>query len=153
MMSVKQPLVIDYVDWPKLLQNPPLLTSFQSGWSSIHLAHYRQPSIDLPEVSDPQHMVIIALGHQAIELEFVSEGRLQTILYEEKDYASGCIEVIPADLPCGVRSISPVQAIEWIHCYLEPTFVAQIAHESVNPDRVELLLKRKTADLLMHRYS
>ncbi|MBD2516613.1 helix-turn-helix transcriptional regulator [Nostoc sp. FACHB-973] len=150
-MSVKQPLVIDYVDWTKLMPNPPLVTSFQSGWSSIQLAHYRQPSIDLPEVSNPRHMVFIALGHQAIDLEFVFEGRLQTISYEEKDYASGCIEVVPTDLPYGVRSISTVQAIEWIHCYLEPTFLAQIAHESVNPDRVELLLTRKKVDLLIHQ--
>ncbi len=148
-MSVKQPLVIDYIDWPKFLLNPPLLTSFQSGWNGIQLAHYCQPSIDLPEVSNPRHMIFIALGHQAIDLEFVFEGRLQTISYEEKDYARGCIEVVPADLPYGVRSISTVQVIEWIHCYLEPTFVAQIAHEWVNPDRVELLLTRKIADPLI----
>ncbi|MBW4641884.1 MAG: AraC family transcriptional regulator [Goleter apudmare HA4340-LM2] len=148
-MSAKQALVIDYVDWPKFLFNPPLLTSFQSGWSSIQLAYYHQPSIDLPEVFNPRHMVIIALGHEAIDLEFVCEGRLQTISYREKDFASGCIEVVPANLPCGVRSISTVQTIEWIHCYLEPTFVAQIAPESVNPDSVELLLTRKTADPLI----
>lgn len=147
-MSVKQPLVIDYVDWPKFLPNPPLLNSFQSGWSSIQLAHYCQPSIYLPELSTHRHMVIIVLGHQVIDLEFVVEGRLQTFSYQEKDFASGCIEVIPADLPNGVHSISTVQ-IEWIHCYLEPTFLAQIAYESVNPDRVELLLTRKTADPLI----
>lgn len=150
-MFVKQNLVIDYANWPKLLPNPPLLTSFQSGWSSIQLAHYCQPSFDFPEISSPQHMVFIALGHQTIDLEFVYEGRLQTISYREKDYASGCIEVVPADLPYGVRSISAVQAIEWIHCYLEPKFLAQIAHESVNPDRVELLLTRKKPDLLIYQ--
>jgi AraC family transcriptional regulator len=152
-MDIKkyQPLMIDYVDWPKFLPNPPRLTSFQSGWSSIQLAHYCQPSIDLPEVSDPRHMVIIALGHQTINLEFVCEGRLQTVSYREKDYASGCIEVVPADLSYRVRSISTVRAIEWIHCYLEPTFIAQIAYESVNHEGVELLLTRKNPDLLLHQ--
>jgi AraC family transcriptional regulator len=139
------------VDWPKLLPNPPLLTSFQSGWTSIQLAHYCQPSIDLPEISNPRHMVIIALGHQALDLEFVSEGRLQAISYREKDFASSCIEVIPADLPCGVYSISAVHPIEWIQCYLESTFLAQIAYESVNPDRIELLLTRKKPDLLIQQ--
>ncbi len=62
-MSVKQPLVIDYLDWPKFLLNPPLITSFQAGWSSIQLAHYSQPLIDFPEVSYSQHMIIIALGN------------------------------------------------------------------------------------------
>lgn len=150
-MSEKQPLVVDYADWTKLMPNPPLLTSLQAGWSSIQLAHYRQPSIDLPEVSSPQHRVIIALGHQTCDLEFVSEGHLQTISYREKDFASGFIEIVPADLPCGVRSISTVQSIEWIQCHLEPTVLAQTAHESVNPDRVELLLTRKNPDLLIHQ--
>jgi AraC family transcriptional regulator len=65
MMTCKQPLVIDYVDWQKLVPNPPLLTSFQSGWSNIQFAHYRQPLIDFPVVSNPEHMVIIPLGDQA----------------------------------------------------------------------------------------
>ena len=54
-MSIKQPLVIDCVEWPKLLPNPPLLTSFQSGWNGIQLAHYCPPSIDMPDKSTPQH--------------------------------------------------------------------------------------------------
>lgn len=150
-MSVEQPLEIDYADWTNLLPNPPLLTSFQSGWSSIQLAHHRQPSIDLPEVSSPQHMVVIALGHQGCDLEFASEGRLQTISYCEKDFESGFIEIVPSNLPCGIRSISVTQSIEWIHCYLEPTFLAQIAYESVNPNHVELLLTRKKVDALIHQ--
>lgn len=150
-MSVGQPLAIDYVDWSKLLPSPPLLTSFQLGWSSIHLAHYRQPSIDLPEVSNPRHMVILPLGHQAFDLEYVLEERLQTISYREEDFAHGCIDFLPADLPHGLHSYTTVQGIEWIHCYLEPTFLAQIAHESVNSDRVELLLTLKKADPLIHQ--
>ena len=150
-MSEKQALAIDYEDLPKLFPNPPLLTSFQSGWNSIQLAHYCQPSIDIPEVSNPQHSIAISLGHQGCDLEFVSEGRLQTISYHEKDFATGFIEIVPANSPCGIRSISTTQSIEWINCYLKPTFLAQIAYESVNPDRVELLLTRKKGDALIHQ--
>jgi AraC family transcriptional regulator len=148
MISVKQPLVIDHVDWPKMLSNPPLLTSFQSGWSSIQLAHYRQSSINLSEISTPQHMVIIPLGSQAFDYEITLEGSLQRVSHQEQDLANGCIQVMPADLPHSFRSNS---TIEWIHCYLEPTFVSQIAYESVNPDRVELLLTLKKADLLIYQ--
>lgn len=150
MISMKQPLVIDYANWPKLLPSQPLLTSFQSGWNSIQLAHYHQSSIDFPEVSNPRHMLIIPLGHQAFDLEFVPEGHLQTISYREKDYASSCIQIVPANLPHRARSISTVQSIEWIHCYLEPTFLARIAYEAVNPDHVELLPTPKKVDLLLH---
>jgi AraC family transcriptional regulator len=143
-MSVGQPLAIDYVDWQKFLPNPPLLTSFQSGWSSIQLAHYRQPSMDVPEVSNPRHTIIIPLGHQTVDLELVLEGRKQAVSYGEKDYASGCIEICPANFPWGLRSNSTVKVMEYIHCYLEPP-------ESVNPDRVELLVTLKKADPLIYQ--
>jgi AraC family transcriptional regulator len=150
-MAVKQPLVIDYIDWPELLPNLPTLNSFQSSWSGIQLAHYCQPLIDLPEISSSQHIIVIPLGHQAIDLELTSEGRLQSVSYQEKDYADGFVEVFPADLPYGLRSKSTGEVMEWIQCCLEPTFVAHVAHESVNPDRVELLLTPKKVDLLIHQ--
>jgi AraC family transcriptional regulator len=148
MISAKQPLVIDHVDWPKMLSNPPLLTSFQSGWNSIHLNHCRQTSPDFPEISTPQHMVIIPLGPQAFDYEITLEGSLQRVSHREEDLASSCIQVIPTDLPFSFHSNSTV---EWIHCYIEPTFLSQVAHESVNPDRVELLLTLKKADLLIYQ--
>lgn len=151
MMSAKQPWVIDHVDWPKLLSNPPLLTSFQSGWSSIHLAHYRQPLIDVPEMSTSQHRIIIPLGHGPIGLEYVLEGRMHEVFYQEKDYTSGNILILPADLPHKSRANSAVKRVEWIHCYLEPSFLAQIAYESVNPAKVELLPTLKKVDLLIYQ--
>ena len=150
-MSAKQPIVIDRMDWQKFMPNSPVLTSYQSGWSNILLEHCCQSLIDLPEVANLQHVLVIPLGHQAVDFEFIAEGRSQTVSYREKDYASGCIEIYPADLPIRFHSHPTVKAMEAINCYLEPTFVAQIAHESVNPDRVELLLTLKTVDLLLHQ--
>ncbi len=150
-MSVEQPLMINHADWPKFLLNPPLLTSFQSGWSGINLAHYRQPSMELPEASSSQHLVVIPLGDQAAAVEVAVEGRKQTVSYRVKDYASGCIIVCPSDLPYALRSHTTAAGMECIHCYVEPTYLAQIAHESVDPDRVELLLTLKKADLLIQQ--
>jgi hypothetical protein len=76
---------------------------------------------------------------QPLEVDYADWQKIlakRTISYQEKDYASGYIEVFPADLPYGLRSHSTVKAMEFIHCYLDPAFVATIAHESVNPDRV-----------------
>ncbi|HEY9824292.1 MAG TPA: AraC family transcriptional regulator [Stenomitos sp.] len=105
----------------------------------------------MPEVSSPQHIVIIPLGCQAIDLEIFVENRLHTVSYREKDFASGCIEIYPTELPIRARSVSTTQIIEWFSCYLEPMFLAQIAYESVNPDRVELLQTPKKADLLIYQ--
>lgn len=149
-MSVAQPLAIDYTDWSDFLPNPPLLTSFQSGWSSIQLIHNYHRSVDVPEMSTSQHIIVIPLGHQAVDFEFSIEGRKQIVSYQEKDYAS-CIEIFPANLSWGIQSSGTVHALEYIHCYLEQTFLVQIAHESVNPDRVELLLTPKKSDVLIHQ--
>ncbi|WP_199318478.1 methyltransferase domain-containing protein [Leptolyngbya sp. FACHB-541] len=42
--------------------------------SSIHLAHFCQPLIGLPEICNSQHMVIIPLGYQAVDAELILEG-------------------------------------------------------------------------------
>jgi AraC family transcriptional regulator len=123
MMFTKQPLVIDHVDWPKILSNPPLLTSFQSGWSSIQLNHCCQTSIDFPEISTPQHMIIIPLGLQTFDYEITLESCLKKVSYREKDLENGCIQIMTANLPHSFRSNL---TIEWIHYYLEPTFLSQI---------------------------
>ena len=156
-MSVEPPLVVDvepastvnYADWQQILARQPLLSSFQAGWSSIQLAHCHLPSVDLPEISNAEHILTIPLGHRAIDLEFFLEGGLQTVSYREQDFANGCIEFVPADLPLALHSHTSGEGMELIQCHLEPTFLAQIAHESVNPDRVELLMASKTVDLLL----
>lgn len=150
-MAVKQPLAVNYVDWTKLMPNPPVCNSFQSNWNSIQLIHFHQPLVYVPEVCNSQHLIMIPLGHHAVDFEVVSEGHLHPVSFQGKDYASGCIEVFPADLPCGFRSHSTDQAMEWIQCYLEPTALAQIAHESVDPELVELLLTPQKPDLLIHQ--
>ncbi len=149
-MPPRQPLVVDCEALPEILPNQPLLTSFQAGWSSIQLAHYRQPMMDWPEMSSPQHMVVIPLGHNAVEGEVIAEGRIHPLSYRSHDYANGCIQIFPADLPFKIHPIADHDVVEFIHCYMEPNVLAQMAHESVNPDRVELLLEIKRVDLLIH---
>jgi AraC family transcriptional regulator len=145
-MTAEQPLVIEHDAWPELLVRPPLLSSFQSSWQSIQLAHFRQTSINLPELSSAQDMIIIPVCGQGFDYEMTLEGRLHKISHHQKDIANGCIQVMPADLPHSLYSSSTV---EWIHCYLEPRFLSQIAYETVNPDRVGLLPALKKADPLI----
>lgn len=122
-MTVQQPLAASHVDWPKLLPNPPLLSSFQSGWSSIQLTHFRHPAFDVPEISSSQHIVLIP-GSQSVDWELVSDGRWQKVSYRETDFTSGCIDIFPADLPVSLRSRSTGKVMEVTLCFLEPTFLA-----------------------------
>jgi AraC family transcriptional regulator len=148
-MLVKQPLVIDYVDWTKLMPNPPVLSSFSANWSNIQLAHYRLPKFDFPEISNSQNVIVIPLGHETVDFEFIAEGHSSTVSYQEIDFTKGYIQICPADLPISFHSHSRNKVIEFIQCYIEPTFLAQIAHESVNTERVELLLTLKKIDPLI----
>ena len=148
-MLAKQPLMIDYVDWMRLMPNPPVLSSFSANWSNIQLAHYQLPTLDFPEISNTQNLIIIPLGHQTVDFEFVAEGHSQTVSYQETDFTKGYVQICPADLPISLHSHPTVKSMELIQCYLEPTFLAQIAYESVNPNRVELLLTLKKVDLLI----
>lgn len=148
-MPVKKPVVIDYVGWTKLMPNPPILDSFRSTWGNIQLAHYRHPTLDFTDITNSQHVVLIPMRNQAVDFEFVADGCTQTISYREEDYAKGYIEIYPADLPISLHSHSTVKSMELIQCYLEPTFLTQIAYESVNPERVELLLTLKKVDPLI----
>ena len=81
-MPQEQALAIDHRRTDATLSvmpNPPLLTSQKSGWSSIHFAHFPQPALELPEFISLQHIITAVVTHQTVEVEFVVEGRLQTM--------------------------------------------------------------------------
>lgn len=131
-----------------VMPNPPLLTSQKSGWSSIHFAHFRQPALELPEFCSLQHIITAVVTHQTGEVEFALEGRLQRMQYYPSDYINGCVEIYPANQDC---RICWDKEIEFTHFYLEPTFVSHVAHEAIDPDRVEILFEPKISDLLIYQ--
>jgi AraC family transcriptional regulator len=150
-VPLEQPQEVDFLQKdvpPQILPNLPLLTSQQSHWKNIHLAHYCQPAWELPEVQNPQHLVIIPLGHQLVEVDWVYGGQRRNLQFDTIDYASGCVQILPAHVP---YSGSWSKDVEFIHFYLEPIFISQIAHEFVNPDKVEFLLELKKIDRLIHQ--
>lgn len=147
----EQPLALDFLqeDAPtQILPNVPLLTSHQSSWNSIHLAHHRQPAWELPEMYGNQHIIYIPTTEKTATVELLAEGRLYQEEFYTEDYANGCFGILPANL---VYKLCWNINVEFIHFYLEPSFLAQIAHESVNPDRVELLLQIKRSDPLVRQ--
>ena len=149
-MPTEQPLKVDFLQDvpPQILPNLPVLTSYASSWRNIHLAHHCQPAWELPELQNPQHIVVLPLGHQLVEVNWISDGRWSCTQFEGNDYTSGHIQIFPAHVPYGG---SWSRNVEFIHLYLEPAFIAQIAYESINPDKVEFLLELKKADRLIQQ--
>jgi len=150
-MSQEQTLIIDSVQKDASLQvmpNPPLLTSHTSGWNNVHLAHFRQPAWELPQFHQLQHIVIIPMMRQTVTAEFGLEGRLHQVQYHPNDYLHSCIEIYPAVL---CNKICWDKEVEFMHFYLEPAFVSHVAHEVIDPDRVEILFEPKKSDLLVYQ--
>ncbi|MBD2463793.1 helix-turn-helix transcriptional regulator [Oscillatoria sp. FACHB-1407] len=149
-MQIQTPLDLDYFQegaTTPLLPNPPVLTSHNVGWNNIQLAFHRQPSWEIPEVSGSQHIIVLPGSSHVVDVEFISDGRLQYVQYHPHHSIHGAIEVFPANLP---YSVCWSNQVEFTHCYLEPTFLNSIAHETVDPDRVELELELMKADQLIH---
>jgi AraC family transcriptional regulator len=148
-MSAEQPLAIDFgqEDSPaQILPNLPLLTSHQSNWNSVHLAHHLQPAWELPEMASNQHIIFIPTTQKPASVEVCLEGRVQAVDFGLDEYAQGCFGILPAHLP--FKMGWNVEA-EFFHFYLDPATLSQIAHESINPDQVELLLEVKRFDSLI----
>ena len=145
-----QPLTVDYRQKSaplQILPNMPLLSSHQSSWNTIHLAHHHQPAWELPELHSEQNVIFIPIKYKTANIEIVADGQRQTLQYEANNPTSSGFGILPAHLP---DALNWNVEVEFIHCYLEPTVLAQIAHESVNPDRVELSLALKAADPLVY---
>lgn len=150
-MLQEQTLIIDSVQKDASLQvmpNPPLLTSHNSGWNNVHFAHFRQPTWELPRFYELQHIVIIPLMRQTVKVELVLEGRLHKVQYHANDYLHSYVEIYPAIL---CDKICWDKEVEFMQFYLEPAFVSQVAHEMIDPDRVEILFEPKKSDLLVYQ--
>jgi AraC family transcriptional regulator len=150
-MPEEQPLALDFLQEAtpeQILPNLPILTSHQSSWNSIHLAHHRQPAWELPEMYSNQHIIYLPSTDRTATVEVTMEGRVCNHKFYVDEYANGCFGILPAEL---VYKLCWNINVEFIHCYIEPSFLAQIAHESVNPDRVELLFQVKRYDLLVRQ--
>lgn len=147
-MPEEKALTIDYSqeDAASRFAPKPLLSSHQAGWKNIHLAHYQLPTMEVPEIYNLQHVIVIPFWKQRVEVELIAEGKRYLTQHDQKETARRCIEVLPAYVPINSRCH---QEIELMHCYLEPAFLAHAAHESVNPDRVEVKLALQAPDPLI----
>lgn len=146
----EEPPLIDHLvadSTSSLMPNPPLLTSRQSDWNSVHLLQFRQPALELPQFCSVQHIIIFTNVAHPVTAEFLVEGKLRTAQYLPSDHRNGCIEVFPASLYSEIRWN---QEVDFTQLYLDPTFVASVAHEVIDPDRVEILFEPKVSDPLLY---
>lgn len=126
------PLIVDRnkeSDIWRILPFEPLLSSYNVGWDSIHLAHYSLPAYEVPEYLPAQTAIVI--HHQSLTVKRALDGQIQHDRIEP-----GKVVIVPAQIS---HAASWTEEVSFTLLILEPKFIAHTAYEFVDPDRIEIL--------------
>ena len=127
----------------RLLPCFPFQTSHDIGWSRVRVDRHRQPPWEAMEHSLSHHSIVIHHCQQPMQAERMLDGRTRN-----EQVIDGYVEITPAKVP---QKAAWRQQIEFTLLFLDPAYVAQIAHESVDSDRIELVPHFATSDPLVHQ--
>jgi AraC family transcriptional regulator len=141
----RTPLIID-MSKPQesvmLLPHAPILSSQSIGWNGMLFQEYHHPGREVPEYVMRQHMILIR-----ITSGLTQESRIDGRLYHRR-VDSGEILIVPA----GVSNTTVWTGdAEFLRLTISPKFLREVAHESIDPDRVELIPRFAAFDLLIHQ--
>jgi AraC family transcriptional regulator len=125
----------------KLVPKPPLLSSQELGWEGICVQSHRQPAWETPYACGPHHAIVV--HSEPVQTERSLGNRRQ-----HEQIVKGDIVIIPADTQ---NQQSWDREVEFSFLLLDPTHIAQIAHESIDVDRVEILPHFATPDPLIYQ--
>jgi AraC family transcriptional regulator len=135
-MSTETPLTVDFSEAAAIshvLPRLPILSSHQWGWKNIHLNYFqRMPAWEVPEFVSDQQTLSLFSPESSAATEIVLEGNC----YSLPKFEQNRIFLAPRNLLMSSRWVGE---IEFTTCHLDAHFINQLAHESVNPDRVELI--------------
>jgi AraC family transcriptional regulator len=137
-MSTKKALSVNFaqsIATTSFLPRPPVIASYRSGWQNINFAHYQLPAWEIPEMASPQHTIAFSSPQSTPATELVFANRVYQVARVEKQQSIG---IFPSKLLMKCRWS---EESEFSHVYLDSTFLNHAAHESVNPDRVEIMLQ------------
>ena len=140
-------LTVDHAQEESILKvapRPILFASHEAGWKNIHLAAYHLPAGETPEMVSLQHIISLSSWKHTTEVNLTFGGKHYPTVHRQN--TSGCVEILPAHV---AMKSNWDQEVEGMHCYLDPTFLAHAAYESVNPDRVEVKLALQQPDPLI----
>ncbi len=111
-----------------ILPRPALLSS-RGQWQGIYLEHHCQPPGEIPEHSHAEHLIVVSLDRNRVERWL--DGHLEKEITQKGNFC-----LIPSNLPHGCNW---QQEAEILLLAIAPDRISQIARESVNTDRIELM--------------
>ena len=126
----------------KILVQSPTLTSNEVNWNAIRFFYHQQPAHEIPECSFSQHLISIYLG-------YFQARRMVNGHWHNDCYISGDIGIFPAN-QIAPKSQCDRQAA-FITLFLEPKFFEQVAWESVDVSKIEIIPRFKLRDPLIQQ--
>lgn len=145
-MSELKPLTVEVAQEENILQvlaRPPLRSSQLLQWQGIYVQQHHQPAWETPEYCYTQHMILVHHSEQFVQAERVLDGRRQ-----RESLGDGNIVIVPATV---AHQASWNQENTFTLLFLGPNHLAQVAYESMNVDRVELIPQFAKLDPLIYQ--
>jgi len=135
-MPDTSPLTVDFTQETNVLTvlpRPPMLTSEKLGWAGINVQYHHQPAWQSPEASHIQHVVVVVMHtpHKPVQ-----STRTMAEDQRQEQLVAGSCAIIPAN---ATHFTTWDSEVEFMLLNLETGYLAQIAHETVDSDRVELI--------------
>ena len=127
----------------QILPKFPLLSSHPLGWDGMVVEHHSIPAWEMPEHALAQHGIGMNYSNTEGQLERVLDGRRQI-----EPIGRGLVAIAPAHV---AHRVSWNQELEGTILLLEPTYLAQVAYETTNGDRVELIPTFGKVDPFIHQ--
>lgn len=156
-MSEEQAIVFDHFHadtFEELVPNSPIpmLNSDRAGWQNIHLAQFSLPDRpwQTPAFYAQQHMIAIPspLSYPVtLGFKYNSDRQIGKSFWYPRQPVHDCINICPE----GLYSVDWDRGTKTNYFLLEPNFVAGVAHETVDGDRVELAFEAQVSDLLIYQ--
>jgi AraC family transcriptional regulator len=146
---IREETTLDYL--PRM----PLFSNYHrntEGVKGIYVSYHYQPSWETTEVRSPLHIITLPTvaptqAQEGGQLDRWMDGKRQTRQTTEDMFDFG-ITVIPVDT---LHRASWNREVEFMMITIEPWSIAQISHELIDPDSVELVPQFNTPDPQIHR--
>jgi AraC family transcriptional regulator len=95
-----------------LLPNDAIRSSHTVQWQGLYLEHHRQPSHEIPQTTADQHVLLIQIGGEPVEITRYLDGQRRSEILNP-----GCVTFVPAQV---VHQANWVGEAEFLMLSLEP---------------------------------
>ena len=115
------------------MSTAPVLSSEKSPWNGVLLEAYSGAAVENLDVAHVRHMLIVRLG-EPVSFEFKENGSA----FRTVNMQPNQVSLLPAMTPFSVRVRNTGN---FLALGFDPQFLQLAAHELIDPDRMELMLR------------